>query len=145
MVDNFEVEPVFEDRQHERHQFKLVIDEKKYKGDYIHGEIHWLNPHPKQIIDDEELKSVEEEVHKLLGEKGIQNETDDMEVEPMLTNHARQMHMFKLKINGEEFKGTFRNGEVDWFHPKPRRKLNDERVEKVEKKVQEELESRIDS
>lgn len=144
LVDNFEVEPIFEDRQHERHQFKLVIDGRKYKGDYIDGEIQWLNPHPKQKVGEEEVKAIEAEVHYLLDRQGIRDETDDMEIEPMLNNQARQMHLFKLKLNGEEFKGTFRNGEIEWFHPKPRRKLKDERVEKVEEKVQEEMKSRLD-
>nr|WP_239544300.1 DUF5342 family protein [Virgibacillus halotolerans] len=145
MVDDFKVEPVFEDRQHERHQFKLVIDGRNYKGDYIDGEIQWLNPHPKQDVGEDELKAVEAEVHELLGEHGVRDETDDIEVEPMLNNQARQLHMFKLKIQGEEFKGIFRdNGEIEWFHPKPRRKLKDERVEKVEEKVQEKMKEHLE-
>lgn len=144
MVDNFEVESKYEDRQHERHQFKLVINERRYKGDYHDGIIHWLNPHPKQDVDPEELQAVEAEIHELLGAHGIKDETDDLEVEPMLNNQSRQLHMFKLKLNGEEFKGVFRNGEVEWFHPKPRRKLNDERVEKVEEKVQEKMKKHIE-
>lgn len=144
LVDNFEVEPVFEYRQHERHQFKLVIEGRKYKGDYHDGEIQWLNPHPKQALSDDELNAVEAKVHKLLDEHGVSDETDDMEVEPMLNNQNRQLHMFKLKIQGEEFKGTFRNGEIEWFHPKPRRKLKDERVEKVEEKVQEKMKEHLE-
>lgn len=145
MVDKFEVEPIFEARQHERHQFKLVIEGKKFKGDYTDGEIKWLNPHPKQVISEEELESVEAEVHRLLDQQGVRDETDEMEVEPLLKKQASNMQMFKLKINGEEFKGTFHNGEIDWFHPKPRRKLDDERVEKVEKKVYDEMKSHIDT
>ena len=144
LVDNFEVEPKFEYRQHERHQFKLVIDGRKYKGDYDDGKIQWLNPHPKQDVGEDELKAVEAEVHELLGEHGVRDETEDIEVEPMLNNQARQLHMFKLKIQGEEFKGTFKNGEIEWFHPKPRRKLKDERVEKVEEKVQEKMKEHLE-
>ncbi len=144
LVDNFKVEPVFESRQHERHQFKLVIDGRNYKGDYINGEIQWLNPHPKQDVGPDELKAVEAEVHELLGEQGVADETDDLEIEPMLNNQSRQMHMFKLKIQGEEFKGTFRNGEIEWFHPKPRRKIRDERVEEVEEKVQKKMEEHLE-
>lgn len=145
MVDGFEVEPIFEKRPHKRHQFKLVIDGKKYKGDYIDGEIRWLNPHPKQVVSEDELEAVEREVQQLLDHHGVRKETDDMEIEPMLKKQASNMQMFKLKIGGEEFKGTFHNGDIDWFHPKPRRKLTEERVEKVEKKVHKEMEARVDS
>lgn len=135
MVDKFEVEPIFEERQHQRHQFKLDIDGKKYKGDYINGDIRWLNPHPKQVVNEEELKAIEKEVYCLLDVEGVWDEIDEMEVEKMLTGKARDKQMFKLKINGESFKGTFVNGGIEWFHPKPRRKMADERVKKVEEQV----------
>ena len=55
-----------------------------------------------------------------------------------------RIQIFKLKIQGEEFKGTFNNGKVEWFNPKPTLKLKDERVEKIEKKVQEKIEEQLD-
>lgn len=143
LVDSFEVEPKFEYRQHERYQFKLVIDGRNYKGDYHDGEIKWLNPHPKQDIEADYLKAVEAEVHDLLGDHGLKDDTDDLEIEPMLTNQSRELHMFKLNIQGEEFKGTF-DGEIKWFHPKPRRKLNEERVNKVEEKVHEKMKRHLE-
>lgn len=140
LVNNFEVEPIFEDRPYERHQFKLVIDGKKYKGDFYDGEIHWLHPHPKQVVGEDELSAIENEVLELLGEHGLNDETDNMEVEPLLNNNAtRQLHQFKLKIQGEEFKGTIINGEIEWFHPKPAQKLKEDRVEKIEEQVQEKM------
>lgn len=146
LVDGFEVESKFKTSQYERHQFKLVIDGKQFKGDFFDGEIHWLHPHPKQAVSESELRAVEGEVFELLGEHGVHDETDDIEIEPMLNNQtARTLHMFKLKIQGEEFKGTFNNGEIEWFHPKPRRKLEDERVEKLEEKVQEKMKDHNDS
>lgn len=144
LVDEFKVEPVFEDRTYERYQFQLVIDGCIYKGDYHGGEITWLNPHPKQDVGEAELKAVEGEVHELLNVHGVRNETDDMEVEPMLTDHSRELHMFKLKIQGEEFKGIFKDGEIEWFHPKPRRKMKEERVEKVEEKVQKKMKEHLE-
>ena len=144
-MDNFEVEPVFETRQHKRHQFKLVIDGRNYKGDYADGEIQWLNPHPKQYVSEAELASVEEEIHELLSEKGIRDEMEEIEVEPMLVNQSHELHSFKLKIQGEEFKGIFRkNGEIEWFHPKPRRKVNSERVDRVEEQVQKKMKNEIE-
>lgn len=146
MVDDFEVKAIFEDRPYERHQFKFVVDGKTFKGDYDDGEIHWLHPHPKQVVGEEEVKSLEVEVHELLGEHGVAEDDalDNIEVEPMLKGKARQMHQFKLKIAGEEFKGTFENGKLEWFHPKPRRKLKDERVEKLEEKVQEKMKDHLE-
>ncbi|AKG74711.1 DUF5342 family protein [Salinicoccus halodurans] len=145
LVDNFEVEPVFETRQHERHQFKLVIDGRNYKGDYAEGEIQWLNPHPKQDIGEAELASVEAEIHELLDEHGIKNEMDEIEVEPISKNQARKLHMFKLKLQGEEFRGVFlESGEIEWFHPKPRRKLKDERVDRAEEKVHEKMKEKLE-
>lgn len=144
MVDEFEVQPLFEDRPYERHQFKLVIEGKAYKGDYHKGEIQWLHPHPKQVITDQELQSLEAEVQLLLDKHVVRDETDNMEIEPMVTNMSRQMHMFKLKINGEVFKGTFRNGEIDWFHPQPAQRIDDEHVEKIEEKVQEKMKDHLE-
>lgn len=144
LVDKFEVEPVYEERTYERHQFKLMIDGRNYKGDYHGEEIHWLNPHPKQDMEEAHLKAVEAKVHDLLGEHGVRDETHEMEIEPMVNNPAQQLHLFKLKIQGEEYKGTFRDGEIEWFHPKPERKLNDEHVEKVEEKVHEKMKKHTD-
>lgn len=145
MVDNFEVEPVFESRQHERHQFKLVIDGRNYKGDYTNGEIQWLNPHPKQNVDEAQLASVEAEIYALLDERGIKDDSDEIEIEKISNSQARDLHQFKLKIQGEYFKGVFfKNGEIEWFHPKPRRKLKDERVDEIEEKVQEKMKKELE-
>lgn len=144
LVDNFEIEPKFEDRQHERQQFKLVIEGKKFKGDYYNGQIHWLNPHPQQSINENKLQAIENEIYVLLDERGLTDETKDLEIEPLENNQSRKLHMFKLKIQGEEYKGTFQNGEIEWFHPKPVRKLEDERVEKIEEKVQEKMKEHFD-
>lgn len=145
MVDDFEVDSKFKNRPHERHEFKLTINGREYKGDYHNGKIDWLNPHPKENVDPDELQAVETEIHDLLSEHGIEEDADDMEVEPMLTGQSRKLPMFKLKLNGEEFKGTILNGEITWFHPKPGRKLNEERVGKVEEKVQEKMKNHTDN
>src|SRR5690625_3359461 len=144
MVDEFEVEPVFEYRQHERHQFKLVIDGRKYKGDYQDGKIQWINPHPKQVVSESELRAVEAEVFELLGAHGVRDETEHIEIEPMPRCESRQIHVFKMKINGEEYKGTFRKEKIQWCHPKPRRKIKAERVEKVEEKVREKIKEKFE-
>lgn len=141
LVDNFDVEPVYKERTYGRHQFSFSIDGKEYKGDYLDGEIQWLNPHPKQDVDKEHLAWIEAKVHKMLGEHGVKDDDqlEDIEIEPMLKEFSREAHQFKLKIRGEVYKGIFRNDNIEWFHPKPRRKLKDDHVEEVEKKVHEKV------
>lgn len=143
-VDNFEVETVFEDRQYERTEFKFIIDGRQYKGYYNDGQIDWLHPHPKQDVGEEKIQAIEEEVLELLSDHGVRDETDDLEIEPMVTNKARNLLMFKLKIQGEEYKGTFQNGQIDWFHPQPSRKLPDERIKKIEDNVQDKMKEHLD-
>lgn len=144
LIDDFDVKPVYDERTYERHQFSLTVDGNKYKGDFHDGEIQWLHPHPKQYLEEDHLKSVEDEIHELIGEYGIKDETDDILVKPMFDNQTHEAHKFKLRIQGDEYTGVFRNGEVQWFHPKPRRKLKDERVKKVEEKAQEIIKEHMD-
>lgn len=144
LVDEFEVKPVFEGSPYERAQFKLVIDGRQYKGDYNNGEIHWLHPHPKQDVKEAHLRAVEAEVHNLLAEHGHAEDGEEIEVEPMTKAEVNQRHLFKLKIQGQEYKGMFKEDEIEWFHPHPQQKMQDERVEKVEEKVKEEIKKQID-
>ncbi|WP_339227668.1 HicA family toxin-antitoxin system [Oceanobacillus sp. FSL K6-2867] len=143
LVDNFEVEQIFEDRTYERHQFKLKVDGNNYVGNFHDGEIQWLHPHPQQDLGEIYLKAVEKEVHRLLDEHGIKDETDDMEVTPLFADQSNVVHQFKLMIQGNEYKGIFLDDEIKWFHPKPERHLKDERVEEVEEKVQEKIQQHI--
>lgn len=61
--------------------------------------------------------------------------TDDIEIEPFLEKYSREAYKVKLKVDGDEFKGMVQEGDLEWFHPKPLRKLNDQKVEEMEKKV----------
>lgn len=144
MVDDFEIEPLYEDRPYERHQFKFKIDGNEYKGDFHDGEIHWLNPHPKQVVGEARLKSVEIEIHALLGEHGVKDDAEDIEVKKLFPNRNYEAHEFKLKIQGEEYKGLFRDDQIEWFYPKPQQKLEEERVEKVEEKIHEKIKEHIE-
>lgn len=145
LVDDFEVEKLFEDRPYERVQFKLIIDGRNYKGDYCDGEIQWLNPHPKQDVGAEEVESIESEVLSLLSASGMREDSENIEIEPAFSNNkTRPLRNFKLKIQGEEFKGTFINGEIEWFHPKPSLKLKDEHVKKIEEDVQQKMKEHLE-
>ena len=144
LVDEFEIESVFEDRTYERHQFKFKLDGCEYKGNFHDGEIQWLNPHPKQSVGEAKLKAVEIEVHALLGEHGVKDEAEDIEVKRLFTDRNHEALEFKLKIQGEEYKGLFRDDKIEWFYPKPQQKVKEEHVEKVEEKIQEKIKAHIE-
>lgn len=143
LVDEFEIEPVFEDRTYERHQFKFKIDGNEYKGNFHDGEIQWLNPHPKQVVGEARLKSVEIEVDRLLGEHGVKEDVEDIEVKKLFPNRKHEAHEFKLKIQGEEYKGLFQDDKIEWFYPKPQQKVKEEQVEKLEEKVHEKMKEHL--
>lgn len=64
MENNITKEDVlFENNFHERLQFAVEVDGKEYRGHYRNGEIDWLNPHPKNTLDDAQLEDVESNVH----------------------------------------------------------------------------------
>ena len=144
LVDEFEIEQLFEDRTYERHQFKFKLDGCEYKGNYHDGEIQWLNPHPKQAVGDAKLKAVEIEVHALLGEHGVKDEAEDIEVKRLFTDRKHAALEFKLRIQGEEYKGLFRDDKIEWFYPKPQQKVKAEHVEKVEEKVYEKMKEHLE-
>ncbi|WP_439144826.1 DUF5342 family protein [Virgibacillus profundi] len=143
MVDNFEVKKVYKKRTYERNRFSFSLEGKEYKGNYHEDEIQWLNPHPKQDLDSSQLDWIESEVRRLLGEHDVIEDLDEIEVTPVLKDQSYDAHQFKLNIDGEVFKGIVRDGKLEWFHPKPRRKLKDEKVEKVEKKVHEKMKEHL--
>lgn len=130
---------------YERHQFKLTVDGNEYVGNFHENEINWLHPHPKQDLGETYLKAVEAEVHRLLDEHGVKDEIDDMEVKPMFIDQTHDIHEFKLMIQGNEYKGIFRDDDIQWYHPKPSRYIEDERVKKVEEKVQEKIQQHIET
>ncbi|WP_428912331.1 DUF5342 family protein [Niallia sp. Krafla_26] len=65
MFNHFELEKkMFEGQFHERYQFSLHYKEKQYKGIYHHGDITWFHPLPLNDLKEEQLTTMEEEVHK---------------------------------------------------------------------------------
>ena len=39
--------------------------------------------------------------------------------EPLFLGQIHESQQFRLTINGEEYKGVFKNDEINWYHPKP--------------------------
>lgn len=142
---NFDVGVVYPLRTYERHQFSFLIDDKEYKGDYYDEIINWLNPHPKQDVDEEQLDQIEAEVHQMLGYHEVIDDIEDIEIGRMLNkaHSPSDAHRFKLRTQGEEFKGVYRDDNIDWFHPKPQCKLKLDEIEELEKKVHKRVKGHI--
>lgn len=140
VVDSFEVEPLFEDRPHERLAFTFKIEGDEYKGHFHEREIQWMHPHPKQLIGQEKSEQIEYIIYKLMRQSGhMDDEPQDLVVRPAFEDRPHERCEFKLKVQGETFKGFIHDGEVQWFHPQPHQKLEDEQVEELEKLVQDEV------
>lgn|SRR5699024_447232 len=128
LLDNFEAKKV------ELQRFSFT-----FKGNFHNDVIHWLHPHPKQVAGVNHLKWIEREIRRLLGEDEEPEEVDAMEINPFLENQSHEAYQFEVSIDDEEFKGVFHRGNLEWFRPKPRRKLKDEKVEKIEEEIYEKI------
>lgn len=137
LIENFDVGVIYPLRTYERHQFSFSLEGKEYKGDYYDEVINWLHPHPKQSVDEDQLNMIEAEVHHKLEHHGVKDEIEDIEIERMLNKaHAySDAHRFKLKTQGEEFTGVYRDDNIDWSYPKPKDKLEYNDIEELEKNV----------
>lgn len=68
MIDDFEVDHLFEGQVHERPQFSLNVEGHEFKGMVHDGEIRWYHPHPQQKLEDEHLDAIESKVHDLMSD-----------------------------------------------------------------------------
>ncbi len=137
MLEGFDVGVIYPLRTYERHHLGFSIDGKEYKADYYDGEIHWLNPHPKQDVDHEQLTSVEVEIHEILEDRGMKDKTEGIDIQPMMnkSHHNNDSQLFKLRIQGCEFRGLYRNDIIEWSHPEPQQKLQPDKVHELEAEV----------
>jgi len=39
--------------------------------------------------------------------------------EPLFVGQIHECQQFRLTINGEEYKGIYKDDEINWYHPKP--------------------------
>ena len=39
--------------------------------------------------------------------------------EPLFVGQVHECQQFRLTINGEEYKGIYKDNEINWYHPKP--------------------------
>lgn len=140
-IENFKVESVFEDRVHERYAFTFTVEDHALKGHFHENQIQWLHPHPKQLIEEEKVDAIESVIYKLMVEYGISTDTEakELEIKPVFKDKAYKRHQFTLKVDGEQFKGFVHESEIKWFHPQPKQKLEDEKVEAIETEIHEKL------
>ncbi|MGM8212947.1 DUF5342 family protein [Virgibacillus sp. W0430] len=135
MVDDFEMKTLYTDRTYERQRFSFSFNGKEYEGDFYKGSIQWLHPHPQQDVDASQLEWIEAFLYRLVRKQESNETIDGIEIKPMLESNSQEVYQFQLTIEEEVYKGIIRHGKLEWFHPKPRRKLTDAHVDKVEENV----------
>ncbi|RST74375.1 hypothetical protein D4T97_011965 [Siminovitchia acidinfaciens] len=140
-IEHFEVDTVFDNRVHERYSFTLKIEGDEYKGHFHEDEIQWLHPHPKQMLGEEQMEAIESKIHLLMRKYGIATDSgiEDLEITSAFEDTAHERKQFTLKVHGEEYKAFMTEGEIQWFHPHPKQKLEDEHVEAIESEIYEEV------
>lgn len=139
VLKDFEVKSVFEDRIHERYAFTFKVEEYEFKGHFHENHIHWLHPHPKQLIGQEKVDKIEFVIHRLMVQYGISSCTKELEVKPVFEDNAYKRHQFTLKVQGEQYKGFVHESEIQWFHPQPKQKLEEGQVQAIEAEIHEKL------
>lgn len=143
LIENFEVKRVYENRMHEHHHFSCKINGKEFKGSYEDHKITWYYPHPKQVVNKEQMEFIESEVDQKLTDENVIQDEEGIEVKPFLNKYNREAYEVKLTVEEEEFRGMVEEEDVKWFHPKPERKLTEPRIKTMEKQVQEKVKSHL--
>ncbi|HEY4554608.1 MAG TPA: hypothetical protein VIG80_15550 [Bacillaceae bacterium] len=139
VLDDFEIDTVFEDRVYQRYAFTFKIDGDEFKGHFHEDDIQWLHPHPKQMVGEEKIDAIESMIHKLMKQYGISSAVHNLEVKPAFEDRVHERHQFTLQVQGEEFKGFVHEGEIQWFHPQPKQKLEEEQIQAIESQIHEKV------
>lgn len=67
-----------------------------------------------------------------------QPKVKDFEVEKILDDHpVHKRHEFSFTVEGDEFKGHFYEGEIQWMHPHPKQIIGEEKADVIENKIHE--------
>lgn len=138
-LEDFEVETLFENRVHERLAFTFKIEGEEFKGHYHNDEILWLNPHPKQMIGEDKVDKIESTIYSLMRHYGISKGIQDLTLKPVFEDTVHERQQFSLQVQGEEYKGFVHKGDIQWFHPQPQQKLEDDLVQVLESEIQEKV------
>ncbi|MCM3651135.1 DUF5342 family protein [Metabacillus litoralis] len=127
----FKVKPLFEDQFHERQRFTLNIEGDNYQGIFHNGKIQWFHPQPETKLEEDDLRDLESKVYDLMTNHAYQ----DINVKPLFEDQFHERHQFTLNIEGDNYQGIFHGGEIQWFHPQPNAKLEEDDLQDLESKV----------
>lgn len=59
----------------------------------------------------------------------------DFEVKPLFEDQIHERHQFSLTIEGNEYQGIFKDGDIQWFHPHPVQMLDLVNITAIESKI----------
>ena len=139
VMENFEIEPVFENRVHERYAFTFKIEGDEFKGHFHEDDIQWLHPHPKQMIGEEKVDAIESTIYELMRQYGISSGAKELEVKPAFEDSVHERYQFTLQVEGEEYKGFVHESQIQWFHPQLGQKLEEEHIQAIETEIHEKI------
>lgn len=139
-LENFEVEKVFENRPHERLAFTFEVKGQEFKGHYHDQKIQWLNPSPKQMLDESRVEKIEATIHSFMQHYLVLKDIEDIEIKPVFEDTPHERQKVTIQVNGEESKGLVHKGNIQWFHPQPQQKLEENLVQVLESEVHEQVE-----
>lgn len=142
-LEDFEVEKVFENRVHERHAFAFKVEGDEFKGHFHGDEIYWLHPHPKQMIGESKVETIESTIQSLMRQYGISKEITDLELKPAFEDRVHERQQFSLQVQGEEYKGFVHEGEIQWFHPQPNQKIEDDLIDVIETEIHQKVAKQV--
>ena len=137
-VKNFEVEPMLSHHPvHNRHEFTFTVDGDEYRGHFHEDDITWMHPYPSQTLGEEKQKKIENKIHELLGQHGISSGIQDIEITQAFEDRPHERRQVTFKVDGDEYRGFVHNGDIQWFHPQPKHKLNEKHIEAIEAEIHE--------
>ncbi|MDV6379115.1 hypothetical protein ORD22_12905 [Sporosarcina sp. GW1-11] len=91
------------------------------------------------MIDEEKVDVIESVIQGLMVQYGISSDLEELEVTPVFEENAYKRHQFTLKVQGEQYKGFVHESEIQWFHPQPMQKMEEEKVQAIEEEIHEKL------
>ena len=68
----------------------------------------------------------------------------EFKVKPMFEDQFHERHHFTLKIEGYYYQGIYHKGEIQWFHPQPKTKLENKVLQNLETKVDDLLRNHLE-
>ncbi|MGG3888039.1 DUF5342 family protein [Metabacillus fastidiosus] len=63
----------------------------------------------------------------------------NFEIKPMFEGQFHERHQFTISIEGNEYKGIFHEGDIDWFNPHPANQFEEDDLDAIEAKVHDAL------